>query len=295
MTARPGRTLLELLVALGLLAILLGAVLGALARDARSHLALAARAEARAQLQAGAFALARDLRSLSPRAGDLPPTLAHDTAVQIRALQMTATVCDTAGTLAIRQDARADGAPPAPTRLPGAGDSAWMLVEDSTPRWQGARVIAALRAPAACASAPPGGGTPLLLGVDAPPDWRPAVGTHLRITRRARWSIYAGADGWQLGHREWNASLGRFDAVQPVVGPLQPPAGADPGLRIAYRDSLGATIAPGAPETGRVARVGVVLRARRLPGRAARIGELGAAGIDEERVTAALGRTEHRP
>ena len=63
MTARPGKTLLELLVALGLLAVLLGALLGALASDARSHLALAARAETRAQLQAGAFAIARDLRS----------------------------------------------------------------------------------------------------------------------------------------------------------------------------------------------------------------------------------------
>lgn len=295
MTARPrrGHTLLELLLALGLLAILVGALLGALLRDARAHIGLAARADARAQLQAGALALARDLRSLSARAGDFAAGDRSDTGVTIRALHFTAVACDTAGVLAVRQPARADGVPPAEGRLPVAGDSAWVLVEQERPRWVGARVTRSERDPGAC----PGGGAdgvPVRLWVDAAGLWPVALQAPVRVTRRARWSAYRATDGWQLGVREWNASLGRLDPPQPVAGPLSPATGAAPGLALRWLDSLGADLAAGAEASARLARVEVVLRAARLA-RTVRRGELGADSADVETSVVAVGRTEPGP
>jgi hypothetical protein len=88
------------------------------------------------------------------------------------------------------------------------------------------------------------------------------VGTPARITRPARYSLYrASDDHCYLGLRTWNASLGRFNQVQPVSGPYRSPALGGSAFR--YFDSTGARLPSGTQDTRRVARVEVQLTADR--------------------------------
>jgi hypothetical protein len=290
---RGGHTLIELVSALTLTGFVLTLAVGAMVRESRSHLALAARGAARAQLQQAGLALAADLRALSPHAGDLPAAEARDSSIELRAHVGTATVCDTArGALAVREVASPDAPAGLPGWSPSAGDSAWLLfAADSAPRWEGRAVAAARRSAAACAGLPG-----VLLDVTAPPPLGTVPGTPVRVTRHARWSLYRSADGqWYLGFREWSASLGRFDVVQPVAGPLAAYANTGGGLRFRYLDSSGAELPMGAADPRTVARIELVLRAPRLAGRRPRAGELGLSSLDSETVAIALDVTGRAP
>lgn len=291
--ARGGHTLIELVIALVMTGLVLALAVGAMVGESRAHLALAARGASRAQLQQAGLALAADLRALSPRAGDLPAAEARDSSIEIRAHVGTAAVCDTArGALAVREVTAPDAPTGLPAWTPSAGDSAWLLVAtDSAPRWEGRTVTAARRTTTAC-----GGGPGVLLDIAAPLPAGITPGTPVRVTRRARWSLYRSADGqWWLGYREWSASLARFDVVQPVAGPLAAYALAGGGLRFRYLDSTGADLPSGTFDGRTVARVEMVLRAPRLVGRAPRAGELGLASRDSETVAVALHATGRAP
>lgn len=88
-----------------------------------------------------------------------------------------------------------------------------------------------------------------------------AAGAHVRITRRARISLYRAADQrWYIGYREWNPNLNRFNVIQPVAGPLLPYAkdGRRSGLAFEYRDAAGSVVAP--VSTDRIALVSVTTR-----------------------------------
>ncbi|HYD53538.1 MAG TPA: prepilin-type N-terminal cleavage/methylation domain-containing protein [Gemmatimonadaceae bacterium] len=277
---RAGHSLLELLVGLTLLGIVLGAVLGTTLRSWRAHGTHGARAELRAQLEAGVHALAVDLAPLSAAAGDLSAGEARDTSIEIRALVTSAAVCDTAsGALALRPLAPLDGADLA-TPLPQPGDEVWSLVgEGPEARWAATAITSARRDAAACGA----DGTAVRIAVrDAA--WPRAPHAPARITRLARWSLYRAADGWHLGRREWNPTAARFDVVQPVAGPLEPP-GATSGLSFVYVDSAGVELPAGAADTRPIARVEVTLRARLRRG----------APLDSAAVAVALGRHEARP
>lgn len=86
------------------------------------------------------------------------------------------------------------------------------------------------------------------------------AGAPVRFARRNRLSHYRASDGrWYLGLREWNASLGRFNAIQPVAGPFAPYSTSAGGIRFDYRDEAGRLLElPVDP--GRVALVTIVFR-----------------------------------
>ena len=107
---------------------------------------------------------------------------------------------------------------------------------------------------------------------------RVAVGAPVRITRRTRYSLYRASDGdWFLGRR--TLGVAGWDVIQPVAGPLA--ASRDRGLLIAVVDSAGNALASG---TGRPLSVSLALRAPRQTGR----GSAGRAAIDSTRITIAL-------
>jgi prepilin-type N-terminal cleavage/methylation domain-containing protein len=273
--SRRGHSLLEMVVALTLLGLVLAAVVGTTVRTWRSHFQFGVRADARAQLQAATHALARDLRGLSTVAGDVTSALARDSAIELRTIVGQGVVCDTGGIVAIQPVSAPDAATAPAPRAPDAGDTMWILLdEDTTAIWRDEIVTSARHDGTVCRH----DGTALrisLAGSSSIP-----FGAPVRFTRQIRWSLYRNADGWFLGRREWNVSLGRFDIVQPVAGPLAP-YGAAPGLELRYFDDGDAEIAPGALDTRRIARVDVMLRAKAL--------------TDSERISIAVGRTEATP
>lgn len=261
-SARPGHTLVELLIALALLGVVLTIVIGTTLTTWRSHRRAAARADTRAQMQAGGLALAADLRSLDAAAGDFVDGGMRDSSLDIRALVLAAVTCDTLpATISIRQLVAPDGLAPITAPLPSFGDTLWIGRDASEGwRWDGVSVLSSRRTATACRGAPGirvvAAGVLPSIPVDAP----------VRVSRRARWSHYRGSDArWYLGRREWDRALGRYDVVQPVAGPFAPYAGVSGGLSLTYADSMGTPIALGGPKGSIPARVTVTLRGEGAP------------------------------
>ena len=83
-------------------------------------------------------------------------------------------------------------------------------------------------------------------------------GTPVRVTRQERYVVYRASNGlWYLGLRDWNQSLARFAAPQPVAGPFirALPNGGLTGFR--YFDSIGAAVTPNGTNESSVARLRV--------------------------------------
>jgi len=89
---------------------------------------------------------------------------------------------------------------------------------------------------------------------------RAAIGAPVRVTRRARYSLYRASDGdWFLGRRTRGVS--GWDIVQPVAGPLA--AARDRGLVVSVHDAAGNQLPGG---MGRALSIEVALRAPRTTG-----------------------------
>jgi prepilin-type N-terminal cleavage/methylation domain-containing protein len=268
--SRNGFTLAELVVALGVVGVVFGAFALAVARQERVHSALVAGMHARAQLREGAAALVADLRAVSPRAGDIAAGGARDSSIELRTTIGTSVVCEVAAATIV-------GALSSFVTPPTANDTAWAYIASDTagswvPLALAGAELAPVDRPRACAFPQTASGA---LG-DRSPAWRsyalvlaePAppipIGTPLRVTRPARYSLYRSGDGrWYLGRREWSSVLGRFETIQPVSGPYQPyaqePTDAS-GLELRYFDSSGEPLPGGSLATHGIARVEIVGR-----------------------------------
>ena len=234
MTSRAGRpapsrahgfTLAELVVALGIGGVVLGAFALAVAHQERAYGELARRVRARAALREGLAPLLADLRTISPAAGDLKPGHASDSAVELRTTIGSAVVCEIAGRTLT-------GALASFVTQPETGDTAWAYVASDTGQtWMPLPIQAAVVHPAESGLCPfPARGASALPGgrarhawyalelLDLPPGL--AMGTPLRVTRPARYSLYRAPDSkWYLGRREWSPARGLFETIQPVGGP----------------------------------------------------------------------------
>jgi prepilin-type N-terminal cleavage/methylation domain-containing protein len=237
MLSRPGVTLVELMVALVLAAIVLGAATASSLRQQRAHATIIAATDADAQIRAATMVLAGQLEQLDPAVGDLVQGEAEDTAVQVRAPVAHSIACQRevgAATLVpYMAGSVALGGIVAP---PKTGDTLWWR-PDST--WRSSRIVGTNAVSATCANGLGAGPSHqmVLTGADTID-----AGTPLRVTRQTRYAIYRASDGtYQLGVREWNDSTHRFPAPQPVAGPLLPRNG---GRRTGFRyfDSGGAEL-----------------------------------------------------
>lgn len=281
---RRGTSLVELLAALVLFAIVGAATLRALDRQARLHEGLLVILESNAQHAAAHEAVAVQLRGLSPPAGDLARL--SDSAVAFRLPVGIGLACDvTPPTIDLVPDTTAAGQTfSAWHTSPQPGDSVWVFDEGATDMaaddgWVAAPVAAVTRTAGRCP------GSALLDPVldAARPAWRLTLagplpstviaGAAVRLTRLARFAQYRGATGeYWLGFSEVNPMTAAWITIQPMSGPYLPFNAAVPasgGVALGARDSSGAPAAPLAmPASVRLATRTRAARSLRMDGRA---------------------------
>jgi hypothetical protein len=270
---RAGSALVELLVAVTVASIVIGAVGSLLVRHHRALGAIAGVLGARAQLREGTVILPAQLRSAAPAAGDL--LALADTAIALRATVGAGVVCaiDSARhALELPPETLASGQTlSAVVAWPAHGDLAFVYDDGALPGaeddvWRALPIDTLVVAAGGCLGSPLVHPTrdrgALRLGIDpaTPFPATLAVGAPIRITHAVRYRIYNSSVGWSLGLSEWDGSA--YTGVQPVSGPYAPPAapGGTKGLTLRFADSTVATT--GAARAADVARIDVVLRAR---------------------------------
>jgi prepilin-type N-terminal cleavage/methylation domain-containing protein len=267
-----GMTLVELLVALTLAAIVFGAATSSSLRQQRSHVNIIASTDADAQIRAATLVLAGQLDLLDPVAGDLVQGEAQDTAMQVRAPVAQSLACSReVGAATLLPDVVGSVGVGGAVSTPRTGDTLWWLADTA---WHAERIVGVNGVNSACANGLGSGQTIQLIVATA--DTIDA-GSPLRVTRQTRYSIYRASDGtYQLGNREWNDSTHRFAAPQPVAGPLLPRSGARrTGFR--YFDAAGAelTTAGGPIDVRSIARIRIsaqsVVAVHSAPGDSVRV------------------------
>lgn len=254
---RRGLTLVELIVAIVLSVIVMGAATSSLLRQQRTHLTIRSVSDADRQLAASMLVIAAQLSTLDRAAQDVTPGEARDTALQFRASLGASISCPSSRgstILAADLDSVALGGFATP---PAAGDSLWWY-GDST--WNGAEVTAVASVATSCAASGSAQSLKLTLRAnDTIPGNAP-----LRVTRPTRYALYKSGDGtWQLGVREWNPTTSNFAPPQPAVGPLLLASGTrQSGFR--YFDENGSELpASSTPaDVRRVSRIRFVAHSR---------------------------------
>lgn len=218
MLNRRAATLVELLVALVLGAVVLGAATLSVLRQQRTHARIANVASSDAQLRSATGMLAGQLAFIDAAAGDIAPGEARDTAVQLRASITSALACDRGiNGVTFLPDPSGAVALGGSASDPRVGDSLWFL-GDST--WRGVRISGVAAVTVACPSPFANKGPSLRLTLSGSTDTIMA-GAPLRVTRPIRYAFYRASDGtWQLGFREWSEPTTSFAAPQPVAGPF---------------------------------------------------------------------------
>ena len=263
---RPGFTLAELLVSLGIAAVVFGIFATFSVRQQRIFSDAANSAALAAQLGDAAAVLPIDLRAASPKSGDIGE--ARDTALELRATIASAVVCDTTVIALVLSPSVAGVATNASDlRRIQAGDTAWVFVPaDSVNDWRPYFVASVRRSRAGqCAALGP------ILDATArslprTAVWLPmlpalsgTVGMPIRVTRPVRYSVYRAPDGeWYLGERQWNTAKARFDLIQPVAGPFL--SAALRGLTFTFLDSAGTALPTPVADTRQIAAVRVAVR-----------------------------------
>jgi len=251
---RAGSSLVELLVALGLAAVLLAAATGSMLRQQRSARWVGAFGAVESQASHAVRLLPDELALLDAAAGDVASGQASDSTLELRAVVASAVACDSA-TNVVTLAPDAGTLPPLAgiSRTIAAGDSLWFL--DSL-GWRARGVLAASRVTSGCLRPATPSAATTRLALDRAMDV--GGGTPLRVTRHERWLFYRASDGrWYLGFRDWNVAGARFNATQPVAGPFVKAlrTGARTGFR--FYDSLGNALMPDGTNEGGIARVRV--------------------------------------
>lgn len=255
MLTRKGTTLLETLVAVTVFGTVATAGLATLRSAARAMERTVLTGDRQSQLNGTIQATSALLHPLSPGDGDV--IAATDTAIRFLGTILSGVACRVRATdTYIPDGALAHGvALGAASSMPQPGDLlvAWEEGPTSATRddlWTRHRVTAV--------STPSGGcvGGPLADPVAdaASHTWRLSlvppldslrVGAPIHLLRPQRLALYRSGSDWSLGHAEQTPLL-PWSVIQPVTGPLQPPDGPSPGLRLDLLDSAGTPSTPGA-------------------------------------------------
>ena len=255
MNPRRGFTLMELLVALLLLTIVLGAVYRLLNNTQRISRAQAEHIDMQSNMRAGALMVPAELRAIGydrvplGTADSLVPDLQdlQANSVRFRAVRSVGFICQISGTNQLLVDTSAAGGASQLRNAVANQDSLMIFVEGSPDltsddRWV-SRGISSLNGGGAC----PTTGNPGLwfttpLAVTSPPasaadpltSAQLTVGSPVRTFEVMVDSLYQDASGqYYLGARS-ASSLG---AIQPILGPL-----SANGFRLDYFDSSGTAI-----------------------------------------------------
>ena len=252
---RRGFTLIELMVALVLLAIVAGGIYQVLVTNQQTYLAQTQRIDLQQNLRAGVTILPADFRELDPADGDILVMTA--TQIQIRAMRQLSFLCTppvlggglgTTVSMTVRQT------PFYGARVFDNSDSVLVFYEGNPgTRSDDTWIPAQLRNvtnPSPCADGTPGyqltvmptwvGGTFNVAG--AITNGSPVRGYHA-IT----YQLYQGSDGkWYVGQQDNSAG----GSLQPLIGPV-----ASNGLQFTYYNAAGAITAV----PTQVASIGITL------------------------------------
>ena len=252
---RRGFTLIELMVALVLLAIVAGGIYKVLVTNQQTYLAQTQRIDLQQNLRAGVTILPADFRELDPADGDI--LLMTATQIQLRAMRQLAFLCTapvlggglgTTVTMTVRQT------PFYGARVFDTSDSVLVYYEgNSATRNDDTWLAAQLKTvtnPTACADGTPG------YQLSVMPTWVAGSfnvagaitnGSPVRGYHVVTYQLYQGSDGqWYVGQQDNSAG----GTLQPLVGPV-----ASNGLQFAYFDAAGATTAVAT----QVASIGITL------------------------------------
>jgi hypothetical protein len=250
--AARGATLLELLIAMLVMAVVGGAVTRAITLQWRLHSSQTGAAELRDRLQAAADVLSAELRSVAPRSGDLLEV--SDSAIEARETVGAAVICEISpagDVLTLSESGSASsGALTWWRDTPAPGDSIAILVARAAqPDTFVMHEISGIAWGAVCpvssglSRSPVQSSGAIDLTISPPYSGVTRAGIPLRFMRRTRYTLYrSSADHqWYLGRREFVARRANpWTTVQPLAGPFLPgAAGGTGGLHAVARDSAG--------------------------------------------------------
>ena len=262
---RRGFTLVELLVAMSVGGVVLGLLTLAALRQQRLLADLFEDASLSSQLREASALLTTDLRAIAAAAGDVRD--ARDTAIEARRTIASGIVCDTSGAsllLAPPTGGADTYASYSSAILPG--DTAWLYASgDSADPWIPHVVTSvAGAAPGQCAPRGPQLAADVALrartaiALDSAPSGL-TIGHPLRVTRSIRLNLYRSSDdSWNLGERDWNPSMQRFNTVQPLAGPFL--SATAMGLVFEYLDTNRAAMAVPLADARGAAAIAFTLR-----------------------------------
>jgi len=284
-SARRAFTLIELMVAIVLLSIVAGGMMGIIVRQQQFYSGSAGVLETRGSVRDGMAMITSDLRSLSPSKQDIYAM--GRTFIEFRLSTGAAIVCT------ISVDRKSITVPPLVLAnnngltswisAPQSGDSVLVYDADtsanaSDDKWDPNQLTASATSAASC---PNSSGFTTTAG-EATTGWQiplhdalPAtvkVGGALRFFRRARYQLFQASDGlWYLGFYDCLPTrTPACTSLEPVSGPYLAAANSGPsGLELTYYDATGAVTTV----TSLVRRIGIVARAKsrsiiHTPGRA---------------------------
>jgi len=267
---RSGFTLVELLVVIVLLAIVLTSVMTVFVQQQRFYSDSAAIMETRSSSRDAAYVIQSDLRTVSPKSGDIYSMTAKS--VEFRSQIGASVVCTIDGSRTILTvpplnvtTGTALTSWPAP---PALGDT--VLIYDTGTAVDSFKYYTLTAAPTTGASCPNTTGFMTTVGeatsgftltVTPALPASTVVGAAIRIMRTAHYELYQEASGnWYLGYFDCLPSRSpKCNALQPVAGPYLPPNVAGTGgIVFTYRDSTGAVTA----NTKLVRRIDLAARAQ---------------------------------
>jgi hypothetical protein len=266
--------MIEIMVAIVLLGIVVGALLGAVMQQQRFYDSASEVMEVRDNLRRIGDLLPAELRGAAPRDGDI--IAMSDSAIEFRAPTGSSTICEfnLARTMIV--------VPPVSLQR-DAGLTFWLSrpvmtdsmfifdSQDSNPDTLLGRGIVAAPAAGTCpitsgfTSTAAEAAASITFLLDTPLPTSVPVGAPIRFFRRTRYSLYQSPtdNQWYLGFRDFVPGRApQWSAIQPVAGPLLPYAsqGAT-GLRFTYRDSVGTALTAQA-DAPRVRRIDIEVRAQ---------------------------------
>lgn len=275
MSVRRGFTLVELLIALSLLAIVGATIARLVTGQQRFYASVDARLAMHSRVRDGADILAIALRHAAVQGS--PITLATDTAIELSTIIGVGTVCGGSGArVALAPETLANALPLTALAVsPDSLDELFVFDQHAPAQWRHARIVDVTATPAStwCGASPLLSATDVASGrvteLTVSPPVTLASGAPARLLRHVRFDVYRAGDGLlYLGYRR--CPLG-CTAVQPVSGPYGSAAGA---IMLRYFDVTGSSLLTpvSVAALARITRVDVIVRASSarvldLPGR----------------------------
>lgn len=274
--SRRGFTLVELIIALVLFAIVMGAATQAILKQQRFYRGAGELLEMRSGLRQGVSLLTSDLRSLYPAAGDVYEW--SESEVAFRSITGSSVICLLPTTTKVVIPPRTliqNNALTTWLAVPAVGDSVLIYDEgrevgNDDDAWRGYQISAVSRVNGVNTCLPTTGYTvsgdlrpSTEFTLSAPVPATVVTGAPMRFFRRVDYGLYQASDSlWYLGSSD--CLPGRIPVcspMQPVSGPYRPLAGAtSSGLVLSYFDTAGVELDPAVGDVTTVAQIGLIVR-----------------------------------